>query len=236
MPNPSLPFSLPTPTPGGLLNRLKLYRARYGAVHAVTRFAGTKLPFLWQMFGPTVSKAYRRKWEASAQGPRLLNLGGGGNTIEGALTVDIDPRADSYVNVMKTLPFESGSIDLILLEELIEHVDKDRGSALLRECFRIMKPGGTMRVATPDLDWLSAGILDGSVSCDLLNSTFYEHGHVYIYSRAEMLRALGTAGFSDCVHYGYKDPDSVLGFLDSHADRFDHDPRLSQYVEARRPA
>ena len=188
MPNPSLPFSLPTPTPGSLLNRLKLYRARYGTVHAVTRFAGTKIPFLWQMFGPTVSKAYRHKWEASAQGPRLLNLGGGGNTIEGALTVDIDPRADSYVNVMKTLPFESGSVDLILLEELIEHVDKDRGSALLRECFRILKPGGTMRVATPDLDWLSAGILDGSVSCDLLNSTFYEHYHVYIYSRRDAER------------------------------------------------
>ena len=51
-----------------------------------------------------------------------------------------------------------------------------------------------------------------------------------------MLSALGAAGFSDCVHYEYKYPDSILGFLDSHADRFDHDPRLSQYVEARRPA
>ena len=235
MPNPSLPFSLPKATAPGLLNRLKLYRARYGVLHAVARFAGTKFPILWPVLGPVVSKAYRRKWEASAQSPRLLNLGGGGNTIEGALTVDIDPRADSYVNVMKTLPFASGSIDLILLEELIEHVGKDRGLALLRECFRVLKPGGTMRVATPDLDWLSAGILDGSVSCDLLNSTFYEHGHAYIYSRAELLSALGAAGFSDCTHFAYRDPNSILGFLDSHADRFDHDPRLSQYVEARRP-
>src|SRR5438034_356265 len=82
MPNPPLPFSLPTPTPGGLFNRLKLYRARYGLLHAVTRFAGTKIPVLWSLFGPTVSKAYRCKWETSAQGPRLLNLGGGGNVIE----------------------------------------------------------------------------------------------------------------------------------------------------------
>lgn len=236
MPNPSLPFSLPTPTPPGLLNRLKLYRARYGTVQAVARFASTKVPFLWPLLGPVVSKAYRRKWETSSQGPRLLNLGGGGNTIEGALTVDIDPRADSYVNVMKTLPFASESIDLILLEELIEHVDKDRGLALLGECLRVLKPGGMMRVATPDLDWLSAGILDGSVSCDLLNSTFYDHGHVYIYSRAELLSALALAGFVDCAHSTYKDKDSTLGFLDSHADRFAHDPRLSQYVEARRRA
>jgi hypothetical protein len=51
-----------------------------------------------------------------------------------------------------------------------------------------------------------------------------------------LLSALGAAGFSDCTHFTYKDPGSILGFLDSHADRFDHDPRLSQYVEARRPA
>jgi len=234
MQNCELPFSLPAAAPAGLFNRLKLYRARYGVVHAVTRFAGTKIPFLWALLGPSVSKAYRRKWERSTLGPRLLNLGGGGNTVEGALTVDIDPRADSYVNIMKSLPFASNSIDLILLEEVIEHVDKDRGLALLQECFRILKPGGTMRVATPDLNWLSAGILDGSVSCDLLNSTFYEHGHAYIYSRAELLSVLAAVGFSDCAHFQYKDPGSILGFLDSHADRFDHDPRLSQYVEARR--
>jgi len=130
-------------------------------------------------------------------------------------------------NAMLDLPDEG---------RILVALDKGRGLALLRECLRILKPGGTMRVTTPDLDWLSAGILDGSVSRDLLNSTFYEHGHAYIYSRAELLSALGTAGFSGCTHFAYKDPDSILGFLDSHADRFDHDPCLSQYVEARRPA
>ena len=224
-------FAHQMPTPNGLLTRWKIYARRYGALHAAARFIGTKAPGTWSVFGPAVSAGYRRKW-AAGTGPRLLNLGGGGNLIEGALTVDLDPRADSYVNVTKPLPFASASIDLILLEEVIEHVDKAMGLALLRECRRVLKAGGTIRIATPDLDWLGAGIVNGSVPCDLLNETFYDHGHAYIYSRAELRDALTAAGFSACTWSTYKDPTAVLGFLDSHADRFDHDPLLSQYVEA----
>jgi predicted SAM-dependent methyltransferase len=224
-------FAHQKPTPNGLLTRWRLYAGRYGALHAAARFLGTKAPGIWSMVGPAVSAGYRRKW-AAGSGLRLLNLGGGGNLIDGALTVDLDPRADSYVNVTKPLPFASASIDLILLEEVIEHIDKAKGAALLRECRRVLKAGGTIRIATPDLDWLGAGVADGSVACDLVNDTFYGHGHAYIYSRAALRDALTAAGFSGCTWSNYRDPGTVLGFLDSHADRFAHDPRLSQYVEA----
>jgi len=224
-------FANQMPTPNGWLTRWKIYAGRYGALHAAARFLGTKAPGIWSVLGPLVSAGYRRKWEAGS-GLRLLNLGGGGNLIDGALTVDLDPRADSYVNVTKPLPFARASIDLILLEEVIEHVDKATGLALLHECRRVLKAGGTIRIATPDLDWLAAGIVDSSVSCGLLNDTFYGHGHAYIYTRAELRDALAAAGFSACTWSNYQDPTSVLGFLDSHADRFAHDPELSQYVEA----
>ncbi|GAA0335288.1 hypothetical protein GCM10009087_52070 [Sphingomonas oligophenolica] len=178
------------------------------------------------MVGPIVSAGYRRRWE-SGTGPRLLNLGGGGNLIDGALTVDIDPRADSYVDLTKPLPFAANSIDLIFFEEVLEHVEKPIGLALLRECRRVLKPGGTIRIATPDLDWLAT-----EAPCDLVNDTFYGHDHRYIYSRAELANALELAGFSNSKWSTYRDPSARLGFLDSHADRFAHDPRLSQYVEA----
>ncbi len=82
----------------------------------------------------------------------------------------------------------------------------------------MLKPGGVLRIATPDLDWLGASVSAGIITCDLVNSTFYEHGHRYIYSRAEMLAALVAAGFTEARHSTYKDPASELGFLDSHAD------------------
>jgi len=224
-------FTFTAPPPSGLLPRLAFYRRRYGAVHAMARFAATKAPSIWSVVGPIVSTGYRERWKAQS-GVKLLNLGGGSNTIEGALTADLDPRADTYMDLAKRLPFDDGSIDLIFTEEFIEHIPKASAAIMLRECARVLKPGGVLRIATPDLDWLSAGILDGSVPCDLVNDSFYGHGHRYLYSRAEMAKAVREAGFSDVRHSTYKDPASKLGYLDSHADRFRHDPLLSQYVEA----
>jgi len=227
-------FRFTPPPPAGLGAKFGFYSKRYGTLHAAARFAATKFPPLWSLIGPTISGGYRRKWAAPAGHKRLLNLGGGGNTIEGGLTVDLDPRADSYVNITRTLPFADGSFDLILLEEVLEHVNKAEGLALLGECRRVLAPEGVIRITTPDLDWMGVGARDGSVDCDLINSTFYEHGHRYIYSRRELLAALDRAGFSKSIHSTYRAAESVLGYLDTHAHRFDHAPELSQYVEAAR--
>lgn len=224
-------FAFTPPPPRGLLPKLALYRRRYGTLHAIARFAATKVPAIWPVVGPVVSRGYRERWKAGS-GVKLLNLGGGSNTIEGALTADLDPRADTYMNLAKRLPFSDASIDLIFTEEFIEHIPKEDAAIMLRECWRVLKPGGVLRIATPDLNWLSAGILDGSVPCDLVNDSFYGHGHRYLYSRAEMAKVVSEAGFSETRHSTYKDPTSRLGFLDSHADRFGHDPLLSQFVEA----
>ena len=224
-------FTLPTLTPPGLLNRLRLYSGQYGAVHAVARFASVHVPAIWKAFGPAVSAPYRERW-LKEPGAKLLNLGGGGNAIRGALTADIDPRADTYVDVTKRLPFPDGSIDLIFLEEIIEHIDKAQGAALLAECRRVLKAQGVIHLATPDLDWLGSGAASGTVPCDLVNDTFYGHGHTYIYTRAALIAALAEAGFSGARHFNYQDPAAILGFLDSHASRFSHAPELSQYVEA----
>lgn len=228
-------FVFAAPPPASLFGKLARYRQRYGTIHALARFAATKVPGIWPVVGPVVTRRYRERWKLK-EGGKLLNLGGGGNIIEGALTADLDPRADTYMNLAKPLPFADASIDLIFTEEFIEHISKADAAIMLRECHRVLKPGGVLRVATPDLDWLGASVSAGIIPCDLVNSTFYEHGHRYIYSRAEMLAALVAAGFTEARHSTYKDPASELGFLDSHADRFSHDPLLSQYVEARRSA
>ncbi len=47
------------------------------------------------------------------------------------------------------LPCASASADLMLLSELVEHVPD--ALPLLRECFRVLKPGGTIIITTPNL-------------------------------------------------------------------------------------
>jgi SAM-dependent methyltransferase len=217
-----------------LLRRWRKYYGRYGAAHAAVRFVGTRIPFVWELFGPLVSRSYRIKWISSA-GPKILNLGGGGNCLDGCLTVDIDPRADSYVDLRKPLPFADKSIDGIFCEEVIEHLSELDGAVMLRECLRILKPGAVIRVTTPDLDWFSVSLINGAIDCGDINKIFYGHQHRYLYTRNKLATAVGLGGFIEIRHSIYREPSSRYGYLDNHPDRFNHPPEMSQYLEARRP-
>jgi hypothetical protein len=112
---------------------------------------------------------------------------------------------------------------------MIEHISKSDGLRLLQECWRILKPGGVIRLTIPDLDWFCSSLLKGTIDCDLINGIFFNHQHVYLYSR------LRISAFIDIRQSSFRDPAAALGYLDSHAVRFAHAPELSHYVEAQRP-
>jgi len=71
--------------------------------------------------------------------------------------VDVDPdkiaRASSWlpnlqVAPAEALPFDPATFDVILLNEVIEHVDDDRRS--IREAYRVLAPGGHIVVYAPN--------------------------------------------------------------------------------------
>lgn len=71
--------------------------------------------------------------------------------------VDVDPdkigRASQWlpnlhVSPAEELPFNDGSFDVILLNEVIEHVDDDRRT--INEAFRVLAPGGHIVVYAPN--------------------------------------------------------------------------------------
>jgi predicted SAM-dependent methyltransferase len=51
-------------------------------------------------------------------------------------------------------PFASDTFDFIFSEHMIEHVSHDDGAKMLAECHRVLKPGGHIRITTPDLAFL----------------------------------------------------------------------------------
>jgi predicted SAM-dependent methyltransferase len=50
------------------------------------------------------------------------------------------------------LPVPDNSAELVYTSHTIEHVDDKSVEFLLADCFRMLKPGGTIRIVTPDID------------------------------------------------------------------------------------
>ena len=87
---------------------------------------------------------------------RKLQLGCGRNWLEGWLNSDYFPRTSDILqlDVTVALPFENDTFDNIFSEHVIEHISYPEGAYMLEECFRVLKPGGVLRVGTPDLAFL----------------------------------------------------------------------------------
>ena len=89
-------------------------------------------------------------------GPGLKKpqLGTSNNVLEGWLNTDIDLYHDPvvYLDATKRFPFDDNTFDYIASEHMIEHVEYEAAQVMLQECFRVLKPGGRVRIATPDPD------------------------------------------------------------------------------------
>jgi predicted SAM-dependent methyltransferase len=131
---------------------------------------------------------------------------------------------------------------------------------MLAECFRVLKPGGTIRVATPDLAailrlhttdpsavqrrylaWSTQTQRTGSATpnaCHVINHFFYSWGHRFIYDRETLGAALEAAGFADLRSYqsGQSDDPNLRG-IESHGKYIPQEMNLyeTMVLEARRP-
>ena len=60
-----------------------------------------------------------------------------------------------YYDLTQPLPFEDNSIEIIFSSHFIEHIHLIEAQQLIRESYRILKPGGIIRFITPDMDiWI----------------------------------------------------------------------------------
>ena len=55
-------------------------------------------------------------------------------------------------NASEGIPATSASVDIVYHSHLLEHLYMEEGEDLIRECFRVLKPGGILRIVVPDLE------------------------------------------------------------------------------------
>jgi hypothetical protein len=77
-------------------------------------------------------------------GRHKLHLGCGDNVLPGWLNSDYYPRSDSVLHLDATapLPLPDASLDYVFSEHMIEHLSSADGMRMLRECHRVLRPGG----------------------------------------------------------------------------------------------
>ena len=83
-----------------------------------------------------------------------LNIGCGPNVEAGWLNLDAFHRGPDvlYFNALNPLPLAAMSVKRVHCEHFLEHLDFDHAVAFLRECYRVLEVGGTMRLIVPDAD------------------------------------------------------------------------------------
>ena len=58
-------------------------------------------------------------------------------------------------DLKKGIPFADGIFDGVYLCHLLEHIDREDEPYFLQECFRVLRPGGILRIVVPDLGTLA---------------------------------------------------------------------------------
>lgn len=110
--------------------------------------------------------ATRRKMKPKAERQfshlKKVNLGCGANFHPDWINIDAIKQHPSIIafDLRKKLPFKSDSIDVIYHSHLLEHFESEKAREFLFECFRVLKPGGIMRVVVPDLEQIARLYLD----------------------------------------------------------------------------
>ena len=69
----------------------------------------------------------------------------GETKLDGWINLDVE------IDISKPLPYESGAVDYIYCEHGIEHVTQKEAWGFLEECNRILRNGGKIRIAFPDI-------------------------------------------------------------------------------------
>ncbi|HYZ32139.1 MAG TPA: methyltransferase domain-containing protein [Crenalkalicoccus sp.] len=195
---------------------------RLGVLEAVKPAARSALIAYRQTVGQD-RRAIAAHFKTSEK-PRL-HIGAGAFRIDGWLNSDYTPKPGVVVvDATKKFPFRDSTFNYIYTEHMIEHISFSDGACMLQQCARVLKPGGTIRIVTPNfpvfldfyrqpederykayMDWTWSELhrvgngaeAPTSHPVFIINYYFKAWGHTFIYDEYSLRLSLEKAGFTN---------------------------------------
>ena len=170
---------------------------------------------------------------AVRKAPRPIALEVGGlKKRDGWLPVNINAVTPYYMDGTKPWIFEDGSLSHVYADNMIEHVPLAGGRVFFAEAYRCLRPGGRIRLVTPDVRTHVDMYLKGDAAdvhgpladeyralgvviehpIDLLRTPIGEFGHHvgYVYDFETLDAELQRAGFQPAVRHVLQESDDPM--------------------------
>ena len=88
---------------------------------------------------------------------RLLNLGCGQTYHKDWINIDFVSHSEDVkaYNLLNGIPIADNNVDVVYHSHVLEHFSKTDGAQFIKDCFRVLKPKGIIRIAIPDLEMIA---------------------------------------------------------------------------------
>jgi len=230
----------------GMVRFLKRFRLLVRSIQECQRYAGL-------MVRPYLLSSYLKNHSV-----HKLQIGANVCLLPGWLNTDLYPQSPGSMTLdaTKPFPFNSASFDYVFSEHQMEHISYDDALTMLRECHRILRPGGKIRIAVPSVDRLielfGPSRTDqqdryiayrtkmcypntGNPSpCFAINASFMNWGHKFLYDRETLYEILHSIGFSDIRFFapGESDDANLAGIEVRTSDIDSYETMVAQAVRS----
>lgn len=138
----------------------------------------------------------------------------------GWVVTNVNAVTRHYLDATQTWPIEDGALSHVYSDNVVEHLPLEAGRVMFAEAYRCLRPGGVIRMVTPDLGAHVERYLAGNAPRGDAEAAIYEevgltvehpldwvripiasfgHHEGYVYDFAALSAELERAGFSSVV-------------------------------------
>ena len=142
-----------------------------------------------------------------------INLGCGFTFNESWVNVDFISTGKDVIahNLTQGIPFKDNSFKAAYHSHVLEHFTKTDAEKFISECYRILQPGGILRIAIPDLEPIARNYikyLEGALANDASAKEKYNWTMLEMYD--QVVRSKGGGEMIDYIKDVSKNNDAFL--------------------------